>query len=99
MTPLTEATEEEVRAAKIRSIRNLVGDDAEKFNLDNMSDESLDSLLAELNKATLQESDKINFQKQANKLATIYKIQEKYGFKRDEAEIVLEDMLSESKKK
>lgn len=99
MTPLTEATEEEVRAAKIRSIRNLVGDDAEKFNLDNMSDESLDSLLAELNKATLQESDKIDLQKQVSRLATIYKIQEKYGFKRDEAEIVLEDMLSESKKK
>ena len=99
MTPLTEATEEEVRAAKIRAIQNLVGDSIEQFDLDSMNDESLDSLLAELNKASIQESNKEASQKQFERLAAIYKIKEKYGLKRDEAEIILEDMLSESKKK
>lgn len=99
MTPLTEATEEEVKLAKIRAIRNLVGDDTDRFNLENMGEEDLDNLLAELNKASIQESNKETSQKQFERLAAIYKIKEKYGLKRDEAEIVLEDMLSESKKK
>ena len=99
MTPLTEATEEEVRAAKIRAIQNLVGDSIEQFDLDNMNDESLDSLLAELNKASIQESNKDALQKQFNEILAIYKLQEKYGFKRDEAEIVLKDIMNESKKK
>lgn len=99
MIPLTEATEEEVRIAKIRAIQNLVGDNTEQFDLDSMSDENLDSLLAELNKATIQESNKSIPQKQLSKILAIYKLQEKYGFKRDEAEIVLKDILNESKKK
>ena len=99
MTPLTEATEEEVRMAKIRAIQNLVGDSTEQFDLDNMNDESLDSLLAELNKASIQESNKDALQKQLNEILAIYKLQEKYGFKRDEAEIVLKDIMNESKKK
>ena len=99
MTPLTEATEEEVRMAKIRAIQNLVGDSIEQFDLDSMDDESLDSLLAELNKASIQESSKDALQKQFNKILAIYKLQEKYGFKRDEAEIVLKDIMNESKKK
>ena len=99
MTPLTEATEEEVRAAKIRAIQNLVGDNIEQFDLDSMDDESLDSLLAELNKASNQESNKDALQKQFNEILAIYKLQEKYGFKRDEAEIVLKDIMNESKKK
>lgn len=99
MTPLTEATEEEVRMAKIRAIQNLVGDNIEQFDLDSMNDESLDSLLAELNKASIQESNKDALQKQLNKILAIYKLQEKYGFKRDEAEIVLKDIMNESKKK
>lgn len=99
MTPLTEATEEEVRVAKIRAIQNLVGDNIEQFDLDSMNDESLDSLLAELNKASIQESNKDALQKQLNKILAIYKLQEKYGFKRDEAEIVLKDIMNESKKK
>lgn len=99
MTPLTEATEEEVRAAKIRAIQNLVGDSIEQFDLDNMNDESLDSLLAELNKASIQESNKDALQKQLNEIVAVYKLQEKYGFKRDEAEIVLKDILNERKKK
>lgn len=99
MTPLTEATEEEVRTAKIRAIQNLVGDNTEQFDLDSMSDENLDSLLAELNKAVIQESNKSIPQKQLSKILAIYKLQEKYGFKRDEAEIVLKDILNESKKK
>ena len=99
MTPLTEATEEDVRAAKIRAIQNLVGDSIEQFDLDSMDDESLDSLLAELNKASIQESSKDALQKQFNKILAIYKLQEKYGFKRDEAEIVLKDIMNESKKK
>ena len=99
MTPLTEATEEEVRIAKIRAIQNLVGDNTEQFDLDSMSDENLDNLLAELNKAAIQESNKSIPQKQLSRILTIYKLQEKYGFKRDEAEIVLEDILNESKKK
>lgn len=99
MTPLTEATEEEVRIAKIRAIQNLVGDSIEQFDLDSMNDESLDSLLAELNKASIQESNKDALQKQLNKIVAVYKLQEKYGFKRDEAEIVLKDILNERKKK
>lgn len=99
MSPLTEATEEEVKLAKIRAIRNLVGDDTDRFNLESMSEEDLDNLLAELNKASIQESNKEASQKQFERLAAIYKIKEKYGLKRDEAEIILEDMLSESKKK
>ena len=99
MTPLTEATEEEVRAAKIRAIQNLVGDSIEQFDLDSMDDESLDSLLAELNKASIQESNKDALQKQLNEIVAVYKLQEKYGFKRDEAEIVLKDILNERKKK
>ena len=99
MTPLTEATEEDVRAAKIRAIQNLVGDSIEQFDLDSMDDESLDSLLAELNKASIQESNKDALQKQFNEILAIYKLQEKYGFKRDEAEIVLKDILNERKKK
>lgn len=99
MIPLTEATEEEVRIAKIRAIQNLVGDSTEQFDLDSMSDENLDSLLAELNKAAIQESNKSIPQKQLSKILAIYKLQEKYGFKRDEAEIVLKDILNESKKK
>lgn len=99
MTPLTEATEEDVRAAKIRAIQNLVGDSIEQFDLDSMNDESLDSLLAELNKASVQESNKDALQKQLNKIVAVYKLQEKYGFKRDEAEIVLKDILNERKKK
>ena len=99
MTPLTEATEEDVRAAKIRAIQNLVGDSIEQFDLDSMNDESLDSLLAELNKASIQESNKDALQKQLNKIVAVYKLQEKYGFKRDEAEIVLKDILNERKKK
>ena len=99
MTPLTEATEEEVRAAKIKAIQNLVGDNAEQFNLDSMNDESLDSLLAELNKASIQESNKDVLQKQFGEILAVYKLQEKYGFKRDEAEIVLRDILNERKKK
>ena len=99
MTPLTEATEEDVRAAKIRAIQNLVGDSIEQFDLDSMDDESLDSLLAELNKASIQESNKDALQKQLNEIVTVYKLQEKYGFKRDEAEIVLKDILNERKKK
>lgn len=99
MTPLTEATEEDVRAAKIRAIQNLVGDNIEQFDLDSMDDESLDSLLAELNKASIQESNKGALQKQLNEIVAVYKLQEKYGFKRDEAEIVLKDILNERKKK
>lgn len=99
MISLTEATEEEVRVAKIRAIQNLVGDSIEQFDLDSMNDESLDSLLAELNKASVQESNKDALQKQLNKILAIYKLQEKYGFKRDEAEIVLKDIMNESKKK
>lgn len=99
MTPLTEATEEDVRAAKIRAIQNLVGDNIEQFDLDSMDDESLDSLLAELNKASIQESNKDALQKQLNEIVAVYKLQEKYGFKRDEAEIVLKDILNERKKK
>lgn len=99
MTPLTEATEEEVRMAKIRAIQNLVGDNIEQFDLDSMDDESLDSLLAELNKASIQESNKDALQKQLNEIVAVYKLQEKYGFKRDEAEIVLKDILNERKKK
>ena len=99
MTPLTEATEEDVRAAKIRAIQNLVGDNIEQFDLDSMDDESLDSLLAELNKASIQESNKDSLQKQLNEIVAVYKLQEKYGFKRDEAEIVLKDILNERKKK
>ena len=99
MKPLTEATEEEVRIAKIKAIRNLIGESADRFNLDNMSDENLDNLLAELDKASIQESNKVIPQELISKLATIYKLQEKYGFKRDEAEIVLKDTLNESKKK
>ena len=99
MTPLTEATEEDVRAAKIRAIQNLVGDSIEQFDLDSMDDESLDSLLAELNKASIQESNKDTLQKQLNEIVAVYKLQEKYGFKRDEAEIVLKDILNERKKK
>ena len=99
MTPLAEATEEEVRVAKIRAIQNLVGDNIEQFDLDSMDDESLDSLLAELNKASIQESNKDALQKQLNEIVAVYKLQEKYGFKRDEAEIVLKDILNESKKK
>ena len=99
MTPLAEATEEEVRAAKIRAIQNLVGDNIEQFDLDSMDDESLDSLLAELNKASIQESNKDTLQKQLNEIVAVYKLQEKYGFKRDEAEIVLKDILNERKKK
>lgn len=99
MTPLTEATEEEVRAAKIRAIQNLVGDNIEQFDLDSMDDESLDSLLAELNKASIQESNKDALRKQLNEILAVYKLQEKYGFKRDEAEIVLKDILNERKKK
>ena len=99
MTPLTEATEEDVRAAKIRAIQNLVGDSIEQFDLDSMNDESLDNLLAELNKASIQESNKDTLQKQLNEIVAVYKLQEKYGFKRDEAEIVLKDILNERKKK
>ena len=99
MTPLTEATEEEVSAAKIRAIQNLVGDSIEQFDLDSINDESLDSLLAELNKASIQESNKDTLQKQLNEIVAVYKLQEKYGFKRDEAEIVLKDILNERKKK
>lgn len=99
MTPLTEATEEDVRAAKIRAIQNLVGDSIEQFDLDSMNDESLDSLLAELNRASIQESNKDALQKQLNKILAIYKLQEKYGFKRDEAEIVLKEIMNERKKK
>ena len=99
MTPLTEATEEDVRAAKIRAIQNLVGDSIEQFDLDSMDDESLDSLLAELDKASIQESNKDALQKQLNEIVAVYKLQEKYGFKRDEAEIVLKDILNERKKK
>ena len=99
MTPLTEATEEDVRAAKIRAIQNLVGDSIEQFDLDSMNDESLDNLLAELNKASIQESNKDALQKQLNEIVAVYKLQEKYGFKRDEAEIVLKDILNERKKK
>ena len=99
MTPLTEATEEDVRAAKIRAIQNLIGDRIEQFDLDSMNDESLDSLLAELNKASIQESNKDALQKQLNEIVAVYKLQEKYGFKRDEAEIVLKDILNERKKK
>lgn len=99
MTPLAEATEEDVRAAKIRAIQNLVGDNIEQFDLDSMDDESLDSLLAELNKASIQESNKDALQKQLNEIVAVYKLQEKYGFKRDEAEIVLKDILNERKKK
>lgn len=99
MTPLTEATEEDVRAAKIRAIQNLVGDSIEQFDLDSMDDESLDSLLAELNKASIQESNRDALQKQLNEIVAVYKLQEKYGFKRDEAEIVLKDILNERKKK
>ena len=99
MTPLTEATEEDVRAAKIRAIQNLVGDSIEQFDLDSMNDESLDSLLAELNKASIQESNKDALQKQLNEIVAVHKLQEKYGFKRDEAEIVLKDILNERKKK
>ena len=99
MTPLTEATEEEVRVAKIRAIRNLVGDTTEQFDLDSMDDESLDSLLAELNKASIQESNKTALRKQLSEILIIYKLREKYGFKRDEAEIILRDILNEKKKK
>ena len=99
MTPLTEATEEEVRVAKIRAIRNLVGDTTEQFDLDSMDDESLDSLLAELNKASIQESNKTALRKQLGEILIIYKLQEKYGLKRDEAEIILRDILNEKKKK
>lgn len=99
MTPLTEATEEEVRVAKIRAIRNLVGDTTEQFDLDSMDDESLDSLLAELNKASIQESNKTALRKQLSEILIIYKLREKYGLKRDEAEIILRDILNEKKKK
>ena len=99
MTPLTEATEEEVRVAKIRAIRNLVGDTTEQFDLDSMDDESLDSLLAELNKASIQESNKTTLRKQLSEILIIYKLREKYGLKRDEAEIILRDILNEKKKK
>src|SRR5574344_933818 len=99
MTPLTEATEEDVRAAKIRAIQNLVGDSIEQFDLVSMDDESLDSLLAELNKASIQESNKDVLQKQLNEIVAVYKLQEKYGLKKDEAEIVLKDILNERKKK
>ena len=99
MSPLTEATEEEVRVAKIRAIRNLVGDTTEQFDLDSMDDESLDSLLAELNKASIQESNKTALRKQLSEILIIYKLREKYGLKRDEAEIILRDILNEKKKK
>ena len=99
MTPLTEATEEEVRVAKIRAIRNLVGDTTEQFDLDSMDDESLDSLLAELNKASIQESNKTALRKQLSEILIVYKLREKYGLKRDEAEIILRDILNEKKKK
>ena len=99
MTPLTEATEEDVRVAKIRAIRNLVGDTTEQFDLDSMDDESLDNLLAELNKASIQESNKTALRKQLSEILIIYKLREKYGLKRDEAEIILRDILNEKKKK
>ena len=41
MKPLTEATEEEIRLAKIKAIRNLIGESADQFDLDSMSDENL----------------------------------------------------------
>lgn len=99
MKPLTEATEEEIRLAKIKAIRNLIGESADQFDLDSMSDENLDNLFAELDKASIQESNKVVSQELIGNLAAIYKLQEKYGFKRDEAEIVLKDTLNESKKK
>ena len=58
MKPLTEATEEEIRLAKIKAIRNLIGESADQFDLDSMSDENLDNLFAELDKASIQESNK-----------------------------------------
>ena len=99
MKPLTEATEEEIRLAKIKAIRNLIGESADQFDLDSMSDENLDNLFAELDKASIQESNKAVSQELISNLAAIYKLQEKQGFKRDEAEIVLKDTLNESKKK
>ena len=59
MKPLTEATEEEIRLAKIKAIRNLIGESADQFDLDSMSDENLDNLFAELDKASIQESNKV----------------------------------------
>ena len=77
MKPLTEATEEEIRLAKIKAIRNLIGESADQFDLDSMSDENLDNLFAELDKASIQESNKAIFQELISNLAVIYKLQEK----------------------
>ena len=88
---INEATDEEIKLGKISAIKKLVGDDSDHFNLDNMSTEDLDGLLAELTKASMQEST--DLKKAYNKIMTIYKLCEKYGFKRDEAEIVLGDIV------
>ena len=87
---INEATDEEIRLGKINAIKKLIGDDSDHLNLDSMSAEDLDGLLAELTKASMQES--ADLKKAYNKIITIYKLCEKYGFKRDEAEIVLGDI-------
>lgn len=87
---INEATDEEIKLGKISAIKKLVGDDSDRFNLDDMSTEDLDGLLAELTKASMQENT--DFKKAYNKIMTIYRLCEKYGFKRDEAEIVLGDI-------
>ena len=87
---INEATDEEIKLGKINAIKKLVGDDSDHLNLDSMSTEDLDGLLAELTKASMQENT--DLKKVYSKIVTIYKLCEKYGFKRDEAEIVLGDI-------
>lgn len=87
---INEATDEEIKLGKINAIKKLVGDDSDRFNLESMSTEDLDSLLAELTKASMQENT--DLKKAYSKIMAIYKLCEKYDFKRDEAEIVLGDM-------
>ena len=88
---INEATDEEIKLGKMNAIKKLVGDDSDRLNLDSMSAEDLDSLLAELTKASMQENT--DFKKAYHKIMTIYKVCEKQGFKRDEAEIVLGDIV------
>ena len=87
---INEATDEEIKLGKINAIKKLVGDDSDRFNLESMNTEDLDGLLAELTKASMQENT--DLKKAYGKIMTIYKLCEKYGFRRDEAEIVLGDM-------
>lgn len=97
MMNLKEATDEEVKLAKVNAIKNLVGDQAEQFNLDSMSPEDLDSLFAELSKAHTQESveDVVALGAKFNEAFAIYALQQHFGFKESEAKIIYEESLCE----